>query len=135
MRWFILVSFLLLNSCANTFKDEITFKGKVFLGHYTYDENLGKIIVIDGPAQGAIVKEKSHPEKTTTDANGLYSLTIKTYRSFTSPKADIYTIQVFASRDSTDASDEYTTVYASPGDEVEVRPLVLVEITNEEKNF
>ena len=81
------------------------------------------------------MKVADHEEFATCGSDGQYALLIETHRDFMSPKSNLYTIQAFVSRSTTTATDEYTTVYGRPGDTVQVRPLVLLTITDEEKGF
>ena len=129
---------ILAAGCDRMFKDSITFRGEVYYGTLS-EKFIGvstiTVVQVIGPGVNAVVQEAEHEETVLTDAAGRYSLPIKAYRSFMSNKTDTYTIQVFAPRNTNYAQDEYTTVKARPGDSIEVRPLVLLQITDEDKNF
>jgi len=121
---------------------QITFKGQVYKGHHPTDADgnpIEDILVIDGPCPGAIVQVVELDGTAVCDSNGQYTLTVNTTQNYISPT--LFTIQAFPPRysggayTSNDANDEYTTVYARTGDVKEVRPLVLVEYTDEDKNF
>ncbi|MDO9513653.1 MAG: hypothetical protein Q7J59_03465 [Elusimicrobiota bacterium] len=131
---FIAAIGVLAMGCDRMFKDSITFRGRVFYGIVS-TSTIGNVVTIDSAANDAVVQVANHAETTKTDSSGNYTLSVEAYRSFTSSKADIYTIQAFAPRSAMEAVDEYTTVYGRPGDTVEVRPLVFTEITDEDKNF
>jgi len=119
----------------------ITFKGQIYRGHHPTDPEgypIKEILIIDGPCDGAIVQVIEFDETATCDALGKYSLTITTTKDYGVPA--LFTVQAFPPRYSgiitdSDGNDDYTTVYAQIGDTREVRPLVLVEYTDEDKNF
>ncbi|MCD6312082.1 MAG: hypothetical protein J7M11_06460 [Elusimicrobia bacterium] len=140
---FIAAIGVLAMGCDRMFKDNITFRGRVMygtkqmvdIGSDPTDPQWAEVFVVTGPATDAIVQVANHQETAKAGPDGRYTLSIETYRSFTSSKADIYTIQAFVPRTVDSTRDEYTTVYGRPGDMVEVRPLLFHEFTDEDKEF
>jgi len=134
-------SIFFILGCGRTFESKITFKGKVYYAWTkTYFNGVSTVTVLNptNPASDAIVNVVGYDDVAHADSSGSYTLTIKTYRQFLSNNKDLYTIQAMSPRSFSSekiASDEYTTVYAKPGDTIEVRPLLLYQYTEETKNF
>ena len=128
---------LFLTGC---FEDEIIFRGKVFWATVEYipvGSEIKEILIVQGPVDGAMVKEANHTEVVVTDSNGNYELTIEVPRVIGLPKAKTYIVQawspVWSPTPIKPGADEYITRYANarPGDTVEVRSFVLYEHTHE----
>lgn len=124
------------------FEDEITFKGKVFWATVQYvdidpteEQSIQEILTVMGPVGNAIVKEASHSETATTNANGEYELTIEVNRVVGYPLAKEYRLSAWGSQLSPrGGADEAINMYveARPGDTVNVRDFLLYEHTKED---
>jgi hypothetical protein len=119
-----MLPFLLLGCERNaTFKDSITFKGSVYYGHTALGSST---VVIDNPAQNAVVSCDTFPETTKAGLDGSYELTVNAVRNFQELNADRYNLRATAQ-----GRDEQVIAYGKPGDTIMIRDLVLYKHTEE----
>ncbi|MBA3052161.1 MAG: hypothetical protein ABII20_00125 [Candidatus Omnitrophota bacterium] len=129
---------------------KIVFNGEIHRGEITYQYQIAgdtntevvEVLVDYGGWEGACVKEISHPEvayaSNVSGKQGQYRLEIKVPRKLGFPSADTYTLQAWAPSGAlpgeTSSRNEKISNYASarPGENVYVRPFLLVYHTFEE---
>jgi len=143
-NFFFLIPAAALIAVSGCGDQKIVFNGEVHRGELTYEYQIAgdtttevvEVLVDRGGWAGAYVKEISHPEVAVAGANGAYRLEIKVPRKLGFPGADSYTLQAWASSNTTPvlSSDERISNYASarPGENIYVRPFLLVYHTVEE---
>ncbi|MDO9513752.1 MAG: hypothetical protein Q7J59_03970 [Elusimicrobiota bacterium] len=123
---------------------KIVFNGEVHRGEIIYQYQIAgdtntevvEVLVDYGGWEGACVKEISHPEVAyAAGVNGQYRLEIKVPRKLGYASAEAFTLQAWAvSLSSPSSRNERISNYASarPGENVYVRPFLLVYHTFEE---
>ncbi|MBA3066534.1 hypothetical protein KJ633_03550 [bacterium] len=140
--FFFLILSAALFTVAGCGDQKIVFNGEVHRGEITYDyqiENDTSTEVVEvlkdkGGWPGACVKEISHPEVAyATGVNGQYRLEIKVPRKLGYASAEAFTLQAWAPSGQSSRNERISN-YASarPGENIYVRPFLLVYHTFEE---
>lgn len=143
-HFFFLILTVAIFAVSGCGDQKIVFNGEVHRGEITYQYQIAgdtntevvEVLVDAGGWPGAYVKEAGHSVVAqATGANGTYRLEIKVPRKLGFPSAESFTLQAWAvSVSSPSSRDERISNYASarPGENVYVRPFLLVYHTVEE---
>ncbi|MBT9169052.1 MAG: hypothetical protein DDT19_02404 [Syntrophomonadaceae bacterium] len=117
---FFLSGFLISAIFMGCADQRITFEGTVYRGVL---DSTTTLVAVGSPISGAIVREKTHPEKTTTGANGRYRLEITVPGVIGYPNAKQYTIE-----STWLGGGDVDIVYARPGENIYVRDMVIYQL-------
>ncbi|PKM99680.1 MAG: hypothetical protein CVU78_04985 [Elusimicrobia bacterium HGW-Elusimicrobia-2] len=140
-NFFFLILGAALFTVAGCGDQKIVFNGEVHRGEITYEYQIAgdtstevvEILRDYGGWEGAYVKEISHPEVAYAGTNGVYRLEIKVPRKLGYASAEAFTLQSWAPSGQSSRNEKISN-YASarPGENVYVRPFLLVYHTFEE---